>query len=63
MKRIVTFEEVMLRLSPSGSVKFSQATSLNFAYGGGEANVAPIQWMNSDLHLSNYSEICPNELP
>lgn len=40
MKRVITFGEVMMRLSPPGYAKFSQATSLELAYGGGEANVA-----------------------
>ena len=39
-KKIVTFGEVMMRLSPPGYAKFSQSTSLNIDYGGGEANVA-----------------------
>ena len=39
-KRVVTLGEVMMRLSPPGYAKFSQATSLDLAYGGGEANVA-----------------------
>lgn len=39
-KKIVTFGEVMMRLSPPGYSKFSQATSLELVYGGGEANVA-----------------------
>lgn len=39
MKRVVTFGEVMMRLSPPGYSKFSQATALELAYGGGEANV------------------------
>ncbi|TBN03665.1 sugar kinase [Hyunsoonleella flava] len=39
-KKIVTFGEVMMRLSPPGYAKFSQATSLDIDYGGGEANVA-----------------------
>ncbi len=39
-KRIVTFGEVMMRLSPPGYAKFSQTTSLDIDYGGGEANVA-----------------------
>lgn len=38
-KKIVTFGEVMLRLSPPGNLRFSQATSLDVQYGGGEANV------------------------
>ena len=39
-KKVVTFGEVMMRLSPPGYAKFSQATSLELVYGGGEANVA-----------------------
>lgn len=39
-KKVVTFGEVMMRLSPPGYAKFSQATSLDIDYGGGEANVA-----------------------
>ncbi len=39
-KKVITFGEVMMRLSPPGYSKFSQATSLELVYGGGEANVA-----------------------
>ncbi len=39
-KKVVTFGEVMMRLSPPGYSKFSQATSFELVYGGGEANVA-----------------------
>ena len=39
-KKIVTFGEVMMRFSPPGFAKFSQATTVELAYGGGEANVA-----------------------
>lgn len=39
-KKVITFGEVMMRLSPPGYEKFSQATSFNLVYGGGEANVA-----------------------
>lgn len=38
--RIVTFGEIMLRLSPPGFLRFSQARSFDMNYGGGEANVA-----------------------
>lgn len=30
----------MMRLSPPGYLKFSQATSFELAYGGGEVNIA-----------------------
>jgi len=39
-KKLVTFGEVMMRLSPPGYSTFSQANSFELVYGGGEANVA-----------------------
>ena len=39
VKKVVTFGEVMMRLSPPGYEKFSQASSFELVYGGGEANV------------------------
>lgn len=44
--RIVTFGEIMLRLSPEGYYRFVQANTFGVTYGGGEANVA--------VSLSNY---------
>lgn len=38
--RVVTFGEIMLRLSPPGFERFTQARSFDVVYGGGEANVA-----------------------
>lgn len=38
--KVVTFGEIMLRLSTPGYSRFSQATGFNATYGGGEANVA-----------------------
>ena len=46
MKRVVTFGEIMLRLSPSGHGRFVQADSFDVVYGGGEANVT--------VSLANY---------
>jgi len=40
MKKIVTFGEIMMRLSPPGFLRFSQATQFDVVYGGGESNVA-----------------------
>ena len=40
MTRIITFGEIMLRLSPPGQLRFSQARSFDVVYGGGESNVA-----------------------
>ena len=46
MKKVVTFGEIMLRLAPPGFLRFSQATSFEAIYGGGESNVA--------VSLANY---------
>tara|TARA_R110002167_G_scaffold109512_12_gene279345 strand:+ start:462 stop:1502 length:1041 start_codon:yes stop_codon:yes gene_type:complete len=40
MKKVVTFGEIMLRLSPPGFLRFSQANNFDVVYGGGESNVA-----------------------
>jgi 2-dehydro-3-deoxygluconokinase len=40
MGRIVTFGEIMLRLSPPDYVRFGRAASFNAVYGGAEANTA-----------------------
>ncbi|WP_136466919.1 sugar kinase [Flagellimonas onchidii] len=46
MKKVVTFGEIMLRLSPPGYLRFSQTNSFDVVYGGGESNVA--------VSLANY---------
>jgi 2-dehydro-3-deoxygluconokinase len=46
VKKVVTFGEIMMRLSPPGSLRFGQAHSFDVIYGGGEANVA--------ISLANY---------
>jgi len=45
-KKVVTFGEIMLRLSPPGYLRFSQTNSFDVVYGGGESNVA--------VSLANY---------
>ena len=39
-RKLVTFGEIMMRLSPPGYLRFGQARSFDVVYGGGEANVA-----------------------
>lgn len=39
-EKVVTFGEIMLRLSPPSYLRFIQARSFEVIYGGGEANVA-----------------------
>jgi 2-dehydro-3-deoxygluconokinase len=46
VKKVVTFGEIMMRLSPPGFLRFSQAKSFDMVFGGGEANVA--------VSLANY---------
>lgn len=46
MKKVITFGEIMLRLSPPGFLRFSQSNSFDAVYGGGESNVA--------VSLANY---------
>ena len=40
MPKVVTFGEIMLRLSTPGYLRFSQARQFDATFGGGEANVA-----------------------
>ena len=40
MSKVVTFGEIMMRLSPPGFLRFSQTSSFDVIYGGGESNVA-----------------------
>jgi 2-dehydro-3-deoxygluconokinase len=40
MKRVITFGEIMLRLSPPGFERFLQSPEFVATFGGGEANVA-----------------------
>lgn len=40
MKKIVTFGEILLRLTPPGYLKLSQANQLSMSFGGSETNVA-----------------------
>jgi 2-dehydro-3-deoxygluconokinase len=46
MKKIVTFGEIMMRLSPPDFLRFSQTNRFDVVYGGGESNVA--------VSLANY---------
>src|SRR5690554_2193957 len=40
MKKVVTFGEIMLRLSTPNFLRFSQTNTFDAIYGGGESNVA-----------------------
>jgi 2-dehydro-3-deoxygluconokinase len=54
MKQIITFGEIMLRLSTPLNQRFGQANSLEINFGGGEANVAInlAQWNVPTAHVT-----------
>ena len=58
MGKIVTLGEIMLRLSPPGYQRFTQADSFEINYGGAEANVAASlsQFGHHSLFLSKIPE-------
>ena len=49
MSQVVTFGEIMLRLSPPEFLRFSQTNQFDVVYGGGESNVA--------VSLANYGVV------
>ncbi len=59
--RIVTFGEIMLRLSPPGFLRFSQASSFDVVYGGGESNVA-VSLANFGMDSAFVSRLPKNDL-
>ncbi|MEM7510525.1 MAG: sugar kinase [Bacteroidota bacterium] len=61
MKKVVTFGEIMLRLSPPGWKRFSQANSFEVIYGGGESNVA-VSLANYGVPVDFVSRIPDNDI-
>ena len=61
MKRVVTFGEIMMRLSPPGFQRFGQARSFDVIYGGGEANVA-VALANFGLPVDYVTRLPDNDL-
>lgn len=61
MKKVVTFGEIMLRLSPPGFLRFSQASSFDVVYGGGEANVA-VSLANFGIPVDFITRLPDNDL-
>jgi 2-dehydro-3-deoxygluconokinase len=61
MKKIVTFGEIMLRLTPPGFLRFTQASSFDVVYGGGESNVA-VTLANFGLPVEFVSRIPSNDI-
>lgn len=61
MKPIVTFGEIMMRLTPPGFLRFTQARSFDVIYGGGEANVA-VSLANYGLPVEYITRLPNNDL-
>ncbi len=61
MKKIVTFGEIMLRLTPPGHLRFSQANSFDVIYGGGESNVA-VSLANFGLPVDFVTRLPQNDI-
>ena len=58
---IVTFGEILMRLSPPGKLRLRQAHSLDLVYGGAEANVA-VALANFSLSVQHITRLPDNEL-
>lgn len=61
MKKVVTFGEVMLRLSTPGYKRFNQVESFEATYGGGEANVA-VSLANYGIPVSFVTRLPKNDI-
>ena len=61
MKKVITFGEIMLRLTPPGNRKFSQANAFDVIYGGGESNVA-VSLSNFGFDVEFVSRLPKNEI-
>jgi len=59
--KVVTFGEVMMRLSPPGFQRFGQARSFDVTYGGGEANVA-VSLANFGVPVDFVTRVPKNDL-
>ncbi len=58
---VVTFGEIMLRLSPPGRLRFGQTRNFEVIYGGGEANVA-VSLANFGLKTDFITRMPANDL-
>ncbi len=59
--RVVTFGEIMLRLSPPDHQRFTQAASFDVVYGGGESNVA-VSLAHFGVPIEFLTLLPPNDL-
>ena len=61
MPTVVTYGEIMLRLTPPGFQRFVQANSFDVVYGGGEANVA-VSLANYGIDVRFVTALPPHEM-
>ena len=61
MKKIITFGEIMLRLTPPAKLRFSQANTFDVVYGGGESNVA-VSLANLGLNVEFVTHLPANDI-
>ena len=61
MKKIITFGEIMMRLNPTGYLRFVQANSFEASYAGGEANVA-VSLANYGMNAAFVSKVPAHEI-
>jgi len=61
MATVVTYGEIMLRLTPPGFERFVQARSFDVVYGGGEANVA-VSLANYGIDARFVTALPPHEI-
>lgn len=61
MKKVITFGEILLRLSTERHLRFSQAESFKATYGGGEFNVA-VSLVNYGMNAEYVTKIPNNEM-
>ena len=59
--KVVTFGEIMMRLSPPGMLRLAQARSFDVVYGGGEANVA-VSLANYGVPVEYVTRLPENEI-
>src|SRR6187431_2967617 len=61
MSKVVSFGEIMLRLSTEGNLRFGQATAFGVTYGGGEFNVA-VSLANYGVNAEFVTRLPENEI-
>ena len=61
MSRVITFGEIMLRLSTPGYLRFPQARQFDATFGGGEANVA-VSLANFGIDASFVTRLPDNDI-